>query len=243
MKELSSVEVTTLVDNDVWRRGLQSAWGLSFYVETSTEEERHVVLMDTSGSFDTLSKNASKLDKKLPDVEAIFVSHWHGDHCGSLSHVLPLLRQSTPVYVPSEYSSGIREIIKTGGTPRVCSEPIEFMAGVMSTGRIGGGVSEHSMLMNLRDKGLVVLTGCGHPGIVNIVRRAQQVSGIPKIHAVLGGFHVSLSEGVEAANLLRKIDVELVAPCHCTGKNVKEAISNILGQRCVNNGSGRIFSF
>jgi len=242
MKELNSVRVTTLVDNDVWKSGLTSSWGISLYVETYKGKERHTVLMDTSGSFDTLSNNASKLDMNLSGVEAIFISHWHGDHCGSLSHVLPLLRRSTSVYVPSKNSSGIRKIKEAGGTPMICSEPVELMEGVTSTGEMVGRTSEHSLVMNVENKGLVILTGCGHPGIVNIIKRAQQVSGVYRVHAVIGGFHISVREALETANLLRKIGVELVSPCHCTSENVKKAVSNIMGTRCVKNGSGKIFS-
>jgi 7,8-dihydropterin-6-yl-methyl-4-(beta-D-ribofuranosyl)aminobenzene 5'-phosphate synthase len=243
MKELNSVRVTTLVENDVWKTGLTFSWGISLYVETYKGEERHTVLMDTSGSFATLSNNASKLDMKLSGVEAVFISHWHGDHCGSLSHVLPLLRRSTPVYVPSENSSGIRKIKEAGGAPMICSEPIEFMEGVISTGEIGGWTSEHSLLTNVKDKGLVILTGCGHPGIVNIVKRAQQVSGVSRALAVIGGFHISVREALETADLLRKIGAELVSPCHCTSGNVKRVLSDKLGKRCVKNGSGKIFLF
>jgi len=242
MKELNSARVTTLVDNDVWKSGLTSSWGISLYIETYKGKEQHTVLMDTSGSFDTLSNNASKADRKLSGVEAVFISHWHGDHCGSLSHVLPLLRRATPVYVPSEDSSGIKKIIEAGGTPRVCSEPVEFMEGVMSTGEMAGWTSEHSLVLNVKDKGLVILTGCGHPGIVSIVKRAQQVSGVSRVHAVIGGFHISVREALETANLLRKIGAELVSPCHCTSENVKKVISDKLGTRCAKNGSGKIFS-
>jgi metal-dependent hydrolase (beta-lactamase superfamily II) len=63
MKELNSVRVTTLVENDVWKTGLTFSWGISLYVETYKGEERHTVLMDTSGSFATLSNNASKLEE------------------------------------------------------------------------------------------------------------------------------------------------------------------------------------
>lgn len=105
--------------------------------------------MDTSGSFQTFFNNASKLGLNLAAVEAILISHWHGDHCGALSQVLSLLKPQTPVYVPSENSFGIREIRRTGGIPVVCREPIEFVDGVMSTGEVPGGLSEHSLLANV----------------------------------------------------------------------------------------------
>ena len=242
VKGWNSVKITTLVDNDVWKRGLTSSWGLSLYVEINREEERHIILMDTSGSFDALFNNASKLEVNLSDVEAVFISHWHGDHCGSLSHVLPLLRQQTPVYVPSENSLGIKKIKEAGGTPMVCSDPVELMEDVMSTGEIGGWISEHSLVVNVKDKGLVILVGCAHPGIVSTVKRAQQVSGISKIYAVIGGFHISsLHEGINAAKFLHEIGVKLVSPCHCTGVNAKIAIANVMGERYVANGSGKVF--
>ena len=242
MKEWNLVKVTALVDNDVWKRGLKSSFGLSLYVEIYAEEERHIILMDTSCSYDTLLKNASKLDVNLSGVEAIFISHWHGDHCGSLSHVLPLLMPSTPVYVSSENSYGTRKIREAGGAPRVCSESVEFMEGVMSTGEIGGWVSEHSLVMNVRNKGLVILTGCAHPGIVNIVKRAQQVSVASKVYAVIGGFHISSTrEGVYVAEFLRELSVKLGSPCHCTGVNAKNAIANVMKNRYVKNGSGKVF--
>jgi len=243
MKDWNSVKVTTLVDNDVWKRGLASSWGLSLYVEITREEERHIILMDTSGSFDALFNNAAKLEVNLSDVEVVFISHWHGDHCGSLSHVLPLLRQPAPVYVPSENSSGIRKIREARGTPMVCSDPVGLMEGVTSTGEIGGWTSEHSLVVNVKNKGSVILTGCAHPGIIRTVKRAQQVSGISKVYAVIGGFHISSArEGINVAKFLHEIGVKLVSPCHCTGVNAKMAIANVMKERYVENGSGQIFS-
>jgi len=235
------VRVTTLVDNEVWKKGLASTWGLSLYVEMDTERGRHVILMDTSGSFQTFSENVSELGVDLSAVEAIFITHWHGDHCGSLSRVLPLLKQSTPVYVPSENSFGIRDITEAGGIPQVCSEPMEFIEGAMSTGDLGG---EHSLFMNVKGNGLVVLAGCSHPGIINIVKRARWVSDVSKVCAVIGGFHISgVYEGERVGEFLDQIDVGLVSPCHCTSAEAKSAVADVMGARCVRNGSGRIFLF
>jgi 7,8-dihydropterin-6-yl-methyl-4-(beta-D-ribofuranosyl)aminobenzene 5'-phosphate synthase len=237
------MKITTLVDNDVWIKGLASSWGLSLYVEIDSGEERHRILMDTSGSSDVLFSNAKKLEVELSDVEAVFVSHWHLDHCGSLRHVLPLLRRQTPVYVPSRNPSGIRTIREAEGTPVVCSDPVHLMDGVMSTGELMGGVSEHSLVINIRDKGLVVLSGCAHPGIVNIVKRAQQVSGVPRVYAVIGGFHISRKrEGAEVAEFLHELGVKVVSPCHCTGANAKDALADILNGTFVKNGSGKVWA-
>jgi 7,8-dihydropterin-6-yl-methyl-4-(beta-D-ribofuranosyl)aminobenzene 5'-phosphate synthase len=74
---------------------------------------------------------------------------------------------------------------------------------------------------NLKGRGLVVLTSCSHRGIVNIVKRAQQVSGVRKVHAVLGGFHLAPFPDDYVGNVvasLKEIDPDYVVPMHCTGE-------------------------
>lgn len=243
MKEVNSVKITTIVDNDVWKKGLSSSWGISFYVETFKGNEKHTVLMDTSGSFETFYKNASQLGVDLTVVEGIFISHWHGDHVGALSEVLPLITHSVPVYVPSANSSGIREIKNANGNPVVCSEPAELMEDLMSTGEMSTGISEHSLIINVKDKGLVVLTGCSHPGIINILNRAREVSGVDKVYAVTGGFHISgTNVGVRVGKFLKELNVEIVSPCHCTDQDARDGIARVVGEKYVKIGSGEIIT-
>jgi len=242
MEEVKSIRITTIVDNDVWREELASCWGLSFLVESFSDDKKHGILMDTSGSFKTFFNNAVKLGLNLSVIEAVLISHWHGDHCGALSQVLSLLKPQTPVYLPSENSFGIKEIRTAGGLPVICHKPVEFIDGIMSTGEVPGGLSEHSLLINVKG-GSIVLTGCSHPGLVNVLKSAQKVSGIEKIHAVIGGFHISgKNEGLKMGEFLRKLDVKLISPCHCTSDDAKQAIAKTLGKRYVKNGSGKIIS-
>ncbi|AZO79302.1 MULTISPECIES: MBL fold metallo-hydrolase [unclassified Bosea (in: a-proteobacteria)] len=83
-------------------------------------------------------------------------------------------------------------------------------------------VHEHATCFNIRGKGLVVISSCGHVGIVNSVRQAQEVSGIEKVHAIVGGFHL----GPAPKDYLRQVVAEVgklkpdvVVPMHCSGLN------------------------
>jgi len=240
MKEADSVRVVTVVDNDVWREGLTSSWGISFLVEILYDDGKQSVLMDKSGSFQTFFDNASKLGIDLSTVQAIFISHWHGDHCGSLSQVLRLLNHLIPVFVPSKHS-WLKKIVDAGGRPTVCSKPTEFLEVFMSTGSFGFWLKEHSLILKLRDRGLVILTGCAHPGIMRIVGRAIEVGGCSRVYAVIGGFHISSRrEGERVGSFLHELDVEVVSPCHCTGIDAKQAIASVVGDAYVENGSGKI---
>jgi len=243
MNEVDFVRITTIVDNNIWKEGLASCWGLSFYVETVTDDKKHVVLMDTSGSYQVFFYNASKLGLNLSEVDAVLISHWHSDHCGALSHLLPLLKPQTTVYVPSENAFVFKQIRSYMDVPSICQKPIEFISGIMSTGEMSNGIREHSLLINVKNKGVVILVGCSHPRIINILKRAQNVSGVDKIFAVMGGFHISnIGEGTKVGKFLRELDVKLVSPCHCTSLNAKQEIAKFVGERYVKNGSGKIIS-
>ncbi len=244
MRTVESVTITTIVDNDVWRRGLASSWGLSFHIEVLVKEGRKFrVLMDVGGSFQAFKKNCSVLGIDPTRVESIFISHWHGDHCGALRQVLSLAEHSVPVYVPVENSSGIRKIEAVRGKPVICAKPTTILDGLMSTGKMPEGISEHSLIINVESKGLVVLTGCSHPGIVNILKAAREVSGVNNIYAVMGGFHISgVTAGVTVGEFLKELKVEVAGPCHCTGQNAKDGIARVIGEGCIKMGSGRVMT-
>lgn len=101
---------------------------------------------------------------------------------------------------------------------------------------------DQALIANLRGQGLVVLTGCGHAGVVNVVRRAQGLTGVDRVHAVLGGFHLSgayfepfIAPTVEA---LRGFAPNIVVPGHCTGWQAQMAIAQALPEAYVHNAVG-----
>jgi 7,8-dihydropterin-6-yl-methyl-4-(beta-D-ribofuranosyl)aminobenzene 5'-phosphate synthase len=103
-------------------------------------------------------------------------------------------------------------------------------------------MDDQALIANVRDKGLVVITGCGHSGIVNIVRHAQKVTGETRVAAVVGGFHLSgpvfapiIPRTVAA---LAGIAPAMIVPGHCTGFEAVRAISEALPEAFVINSVG-----
>jgi len=83
-------------------------------------------------------------------------------------------------------------------------------------------VHEHATCFNIRGKGLVVISSCGHVGIVNSVRQAQEVSGIDKVHAIVGGFHLGPAPAdylKQVVAEIKKIGPDVLVPMHCSGLN------------------------
>lgn len=79
---------------------------------------------------------------------------------------------------------------------------------------------DQSIVLNVKERGLVILTGCAHSGVVNTVRCAQEISGVNKIHAILGGFHLAPAKDDEIERTIDEIselEPTMVAPSHCTG--------------------------
>jgi 7,8-dihydropterin-6-yl-methyl-4-(beta-D-ribofuranosyl)aminobenzene 5'-phosphate synthase len=105
---------------------------------------------------------------------------------------------------------------------------------------------EHGTCFHVKDRGLVVITSCGHGGIINTVRRAQQVTGIQKVYALVGGFHLALAPDDYLKRVmaeLKTLDVEHVFPMHCSGPNFLEAAKREMPQALVLCTTGSRFTF
>jgi 7,8-dihydropterin-6-yl-methyl-4-(beta-D-ribofuranosyl)aminobenzene 5'-phosphate synthase len=104
---------------------------------------------------------------------------------------------------------------------------------------------DQAAVLHVRDKGLVVLTGCGHAGIVNIVRHAKALTGVDTVYAVLGGFHLSgaLFEPIigQTVSALAAETPQVVVPAHCTGWKAQHALAAGLPDAFLPNSVGSRF--
>jgi len=104
-----------------------------------------------------------------------------------------------------------------------------------------------SIVMNLKDKGLVILSGCAHAGIVNTVRYAMAVTGIDKVHVVMGGFHLSgpFFEPIidRTTEELKKIHPAFIIPTHCTGRKAIMVMEKQMPDQFILNMAGTKLTF
>lgn len=104
-----------------------------------------------------------------------------------------------------------------------------------------------ALIVRLKDKGLVVISGCAHSGIINTLLYARRISGLNSVYAVIGGFHLSGKDcepriGQTVEELL-KIKPEIVVPCHCTGWRGSHAIARAMPSAFIHNSVGNLYSF
>jgi 7,8-dihydropterin-6-yl-methyl-4-(beta-D-ribofuranosyl)aminobenzene 5'-phosphate synthase len=106
---------------------------------------------------------------------------------------------------------------------------------------------EIATVYNVKGKGLVVLTSCSHRGVINAIRQAQKVSGIDKVHAVIGGFHIVPPLGDDYIRdtiaAFREIDPDHLIPAHCTGDRFYDLAREALGDKVIHSAVGTRFIF
>jgi 7,8-dihydropterin-6-yl-methyl-4-(beta-D-ribofuranosyl)aminobenzene 5'-phosphate synthase len=105
---------------------------------------------------------------------------------------------------------------------------------------------EHATCFNVRDRGLVVITSCGHRGVVNTIRKAQEVSGVRKLHALVGGFHLGPAPAdyvVRAVAELKALEPDAVVPMHCSGLGFVNAMREQMPDRLVLSSTGTRLTF
>ena len=93
---------------------------------------------------------------------------------------------------------------------------------------------EQALLINVKDKGLVVITGCAHPGIINTVRHAQKTTGTD-IYAIAGGLHLERADDKRvraSVDELARMNPKAIYPCHCTGSKGIQGLRDFLGSNC-----------
>jgi 7,8-dihydropterin-6-yl-methyl-4-(beta-D-ribofuranosyl)aminobenzene 5'-phosphate synthase len=145
---------------------------------------------------------------------------------------------SGAVFLPSRSPVPLAEGLTTTGEVKR-DEPLETVEGFWTI-REGkycqdNILDDQSLAAHVEGKGLVVISGCAHAGIINTVRQAQRIIGTQEVCAVIGGFHLSGAspERVEAtAKSLQRFDPKVVRPGHCTGRRAISRLQEVLGDRC-----------
>jgi 7,8-dihydropterin-6-yl-methyl-4-(beta-D-ribofuranosyl)aminobenzene 5'-phosphate synthase len=144
-------------------------------------------------------------------------------------------------------------ILITGEIPRITKFekgfPLQFKEGKDENDLIADPFvkDDQALVILLKNKGLVILTGCGHAGIINTLNYATKVTGIKKVYAIIGGFHLT-GEGYEESipltiSELLKINPEYIIPCHCTGWKASNEIIKSMPKKYIQTSVGSTFCF
>lgn len=237
MAEKPSLRLTVITNNIGYDALLTTSWGFSCLVE-GTEK---TVLFDTGSDGGILLENMRLLHKDPGLVDMVVLSHLHGDHTGGLAAILTR-NPHVDVFVPASFPNSLRRTIADfGAHVHVIRDPIQLFDRCYSSGEMGQGIREQALLLR-SGKGLVIITGCAHPGIVDVVKEARERFR-EDVYLVMGGFHLSGtgdSRIGEIADALMVMGVNKLAPSHCTGEKAMAMFRDAWGDHLLEGGVGAV---
>ncbi len=212
-----ALKITIVYDNtQPVLEGLQADWGFSALVEVGNEKK---ILFDTGANGRILLNNMNVLGIVPSSIDEVFISHAHHDHVGGLNR---FLEESGDVklWLPPSYHRG-------ANLPEAVfvSEPIELADGIYSTGQLGG--IEQSLILE-SSHGMVVIVGCSHPRMENILGSASHFGDL---YGIIGGLHGTMPKSLRG--------LALICPTHCTKH--KARIKKLYPNAYQEGGAGRVF--
>ncbi|BDR91520.1 MBL fold metallo-hydrolase [Vulcanisaeta souniana] len=201
----------TVINDNKANPPLLNDWGWSVLIET----DKWVLLYDANTEPRVMEYNIKALNIDHGKIDAAFLSHYHADHYGGFRYIGEI-KKGLVVYVPETDNT----LGRWGLNPVVVSDPREILEDTITTGVMRGmGVNEHSLIIKLNGYGSVIVVGCSHPGIDNIVKRGYGLFG--DVYLVVGGFHGPTRQQLDSVAKYSRY----VCPAHCSGDEARHYVS------------------
>jgi len=233
------MRITTVYDNQTLDPDLASAWGFACLVGDD-------LLFDTGGDAGRLLSNMERMGIDPMGIRTVVLSHAHGDHTGGLGGLLNRGVRPT-VYVLRSFPQRFKADVRSLTALVEVEGPVEIRPGIHTTGEVDRGVAEQALAVETTN-GLIVVTGCAHPGVVKMVRRARESVGgemAADVSIVIGGFHLGSASRRQVERIIadfRNLGVRQVAPCHCTGDRAMRMFAEEYRDDFVKVGVGRVIT-
>jgi 7,8-dihydropterin-6-yl-methyl-4-(beta-D-ribofuranosyl)aminobenzene 5'-phosphate synthase len=217
----NEVHITIIYDNYQDVKSLETDWGFACLVEYMGNQ----LLFDAGRSADLYKKNMEILQINPKDIPCLFISHEHGDHTAGMPWITSV-NPSVKCYRPAN-SIGM-------------SEPAHLYGPFYSTGDNFKSFKEQGLVIKTQ-KGGVLLTGCGHPGAIEMIEVANEELGI-EIHTLIGGLHLMRSSDNELSQIaskLKDMGIQQICPTHCTGDHSIAYFAEFFGEGYISGGTGK----
>ena len=231
------VTVKVIYDNYIKVSEMTPDWGYSILIEGLDSE----ILFDTGNKPDVFESNFKKMDIDASQVDFIVLSHEHGDHTGGISSFAKM-KSDIPVIIPHSFTEAFKkDIVGMGLKPVLVKEPAPICENLFTSGVFDFQIAEQALVLNTK-KGLVVMTGCAHPGIINMLKQIRS-SFNKNVYMIFGGFHLMGKSENEMDAIIAEMKALGVKKCgatHCTGDMQIEMFKASFGVDYFDLGAGNI---
>lgn len=234
----AELEIQIVYDNTSARSGIEADWGFAAVVRFRGQ----TILFDSGTKPEVFVENLRRLEIEPESISHAVLSHGHGDHLGGIYQLFPQNRSMVVHFLDGFDQEWFQKAEAIGMHPRHVTGPAEIVPGVYTTGVVDGPSPEQALVIET-SKGLVILTGCSHPGVVNMVEAAEKQHGRNAARLVLGGFHMGgqpENRIREQTARLKELNVSSVGSTHCTGELAQKLFRDAYGEQYVEGGAGRL---
>jgi 7,8-dihydropterin-6-yl-methyl-4-(beta-D-ribofuranosyl)aminobenzene 5'-phosphate synthase len=232
------LEIRVVYDNTSARAGVQEDWGYSAVVTFNG----HRLLFDSGTKPDLFLENLKKLEVSPASIEAAMISHQHEDHRSGIYKLMPLTPRLPVHFLDSFEQAAWTAAEQVGFRPARVTGPRTILPGMHSTGTVTGEPNEQALAVET-SKGIVMMVGCSHPGVVKMVAAVEKQRGAKSIRLLIGGFHMFRQTEAEIARQigeLKELHVETVRPAHCTGELAHRMFKDAWGANYGTAGAGNV---
>lgn len=184
------------------QEGFLTGVGLSFLIFNHFTE--HFILFDTGSDGEILCNNIEQLDVEISKIDKVFISHNHPEHTGGLKELYKR-NPDIEIFVPSENEILYRRAYDNAKVIGV-SDFSEVEENIYTTGQMGNYLKEQALFLKNYDNEIIIIVGCSHPGLDDIIYMAKSLGNIK---AIIGGFH-------GFRNLVSLEGIDIIGACHCT---------------------------
>jgi 7,8-dihydropterin-6-yl-methyl-4-(beta-D-ribofuranosyl)aminobenzene 5'-phosphate synthase len=229
------VKISVIYDNYVKVNGLQSDWGYSVVIEGLDK----TILFDTGTKPEIFESNFNKMGIDAKKIDFLVLSHEHGDHTGGIPAFIKM-KTGIPVIIPVSFSDSFKKkMVGFGLEPLLVKEPAKICENLYTSGEFAYRIPEQALVLNTK-KGLVVITGCSHPGIIEMLKVIESSFG-KNIYIVFGGFHLLEKNEKEMNSIISEMKALGVVKCgatHCTGDKQIKMFKDSFGENYFELGVG-----
>jgi 7,8-dihydropterin-6-yl-methyl-4-(beta-D-ribofuranosyl)aminobenzene 5'-phosphate synthase len=229
------VTIKVIYDNYVKTNGLTADWGYAVLIDGLEKE----ILFDTGTKPDIFESNFRKMDLDASGISFLVLSHEHGDHFGGIPGLVKM-KTGIPVIIPQSFSDAFKKkMVSYGLEPLLVNKPVMICKNLYSSGEFSKPTPEQALVLNTK-QGLVIMTGCSHPGIIGMLKEIKSTFN-KNIYMVFGGFHLLQKSDKEMENIISEMKALGVVKCgatHCTGEKQIKMLKEAFGDNFFDLGVG-----
>jgi len=234
---IKPVTVRVIYDNYASVDSLMPDWGYSVVIEGLEK----TILFDTGTKPDIFASNFRKMGLDASEIDFLVLSHEHGDHIGGISSFVKM-KTDIPVIIPHSFTKAFKKRMESLGLkPILVKEPAMICEDLYTSGEFDFPIAEQALVLDTK-QGLVVMTGCSHPGIVEMLKEIK-TSFNKNIYMVFGGFHLLEKSEEEMDVIISAMKALGVVKCgatHCTGDKQIKMFRDAFGENYFDLGAGNI---